>query len=322
MSKTITVPDIGMYPIEITLNNKKYTLHPGTEATVPDGVAKILDQIVASKPKPAVDGWKNAWATIKDAEQYSGDDEGDEPEVVLEIEVGDLTAAGDVFVWQDTETSEEPEIKEGEVYYLNNMETPSTVVEIREDGPSIGWNTADIDAPEPVEPGQPMTLVGWDDGVLGVMTTDSGIAHTTIRILKKAATPSGLPAVTSADNGKVLTVVYGAWAKASLPENLKPTYEFGFTVTPGSEQGTFVATPDSGVTYAAIAAALAVTPNVYAVLDLSFQDQVIRALFSVDSTATGAESTSAIGMFWGGTKWMGARLMVSAIGADLILRET
>lgn len=103
---------------------------------------------------------------------------------------------------------------------------------------------------------------------------------------------------------------------------IKKTYSFGFTVTPGQSEGELVVTPDSGSTYAAIAAALAETPNVYAVLDLGFQNQVIRALFSVDSTASGAESTSAIGIFWNGDKWLGARLMVSASGADIIVRDT
>jgi len=137
----------------------------------------------------------------------------------------------------------------------------------------------------------------------------------------KAAPQTELPSVSSSDNGDVLTVVNGAWAKASLPENLLPTYEFGFTVTPGQTEGELIVTPGSGSTYAEITAVLAQTPNVYAVLDLSFQSQVIRALFSVDSTASGAESTSAIAMFWDGTKWMGARLMVSASGADIIVRE-
>lgn len=52
MSKTITVPDIGYYPIEITINNHKYTLQPGKSMSVPDEVAALLDQIVAAKPQP------------------------------------------------------------------------------------------------------------------------------------------------------------------------------------------------------------------------------------------------------------------------------
>ena len=51
MSKTITVPDIGRFPIELTLNGVKYKLYPGTTVTVSDGVADLLERLAGSKPK-------------------------------------------------------------------------------------------------------------------------------------------------------------------------------------------------------------------------------------------------------------------------------
>lgn len=47
-------------------------------------------------------------------------------------------------------------------------------------------------------------------------TTDNSTKVATTAFVKSVL-PAGLPSVTSSDNGKVLMVVNGAWAKASLP---------------------------------------------------------------------------------------------------------
>lgn len=55
MSKTITVPDIGQYPIIVKVNNDSYTLYPGTEMTVPDEVAALLENKIKAQPRPDPD---------------------------------------------------------------------------------------------------------------------------------------------------------------------------------------------------------------------------------------------------------------------------
>lgn len=49
------------------------------------------------------------------------------------------------------------------------------------------------------------------------MTETSAVVNALASLVKSGATAE-LPKVTSSDNGKVLTVVSGKWAKAALPE--------------------------------------------------------------------------------------------------------
>ena len=56
-----------------------------------------------------------------------------------------------------------------------------------------------------------------------------------------------------------------------IPSNLKPTYEFGFTLQPKGGGG-FDVLPDSGVTYAAISAAIEETSNIKAVGHVNGED--------------------------------------------------
>ena len=79
-------------------------------------------------------------------------------------------------------------------------------------------------------------------------------------------------------------------------ENLKPTYEFGFTATPDG-QGRFTVTPDSGSTYAAITAALAETPNVYAKIEIEnlsltllFNNKITDSVSYVDAVGLGDDT--------------------------------
>lgn len=251
MSQTITVPDIGQYPIKINLNCREYTLWPGTEATVPDGVAKLLDQIVASEPKPAADGWKNAWATIKDAEQYGGggDDEGgggssETYETVTEIPVGEMQEMEGAY-FAETEAPFQT-FSESEVYYLNTSDSPNDGFAIdTEDNTVIGilWNCKmdlDSDLPVPLDPSKPYTAVLKNDDTLAIVADTPDLSNTTVKILKKVS-----------DGG-------------DLPENVKATYVFDFAASISGDQITF--TPAEGVTYAAIAAAIAKTPHVKAIL--------------------------------------------------------
>ena len=66
---------------------------------------------------------------------------------------------------------------------------------------------------------------------------------------------------------------------AIKPQNVDH-YSFGFTATPDG-QGGYSVTADSGVTDAGIIAALAVTPNVYAIVD--FAGTIIRIRISVNA---------------------------------------
>ena len=242
---------------------------------------------------------------------------GDEYETVAEIAVGTMEEQGGVYTFL-SENVNAPDIVEGEIYYLNEQSVKSDGVLLSDAGSFIGFNF-DLDTEEPIDPLKPWWLFAWETGNFALSADNKTLENTTVKILKKV---SGGGSITvdselseTSENpvqNKVITAALGG---------LKPTYEFGFTVTTGQTEDELIVTPDSGSTYAAIAAALAETPNVYAVLDLGFQNQIIRALFSNDSTASGAESTYAYAMIWNGTKWMGARLIVSASGADILFRE-
>ena len=68
MSKSITIPEIGMTPIRLRINCTDYVFHAGETQTVPDEVAALLAGIVASIPQPAADGYRTKPATIGDVE--------------------------------------------------------------------------------------------------------------------------------------------------------------------------------------------------------------------------------------------------------------
>lgn len=90
-----------------------------------------------------------------------------------------------------------------------------------------------------------------------------------------------------------------------LPDNLKSTYEFGFTVT-SDGQGGYTCTPASGVTYSAITDALDETPNVYAAFEIA--GNTIRCLFNeVTSTIVSAQ-----GVMYTGSSFSGYRVVVSS----------
>lgn len=134
---------------------------------------------------------------------------------------------------------------------------------------------------------------------------------------------SALPAVTGLDDDSVLTVVNGTWDKKAPDNLIRRTYEFGFDVTVGQSESELIVTPNADSTYANISAALLETPNVYAVIYLNFQNQIIRALFSIDANGSGVEAKQALALIWNGTKFMGARLAVAQDNScDLIVRET
>ena len=226
-------------------------------------------------------------------------------ETVAEIQVGEMEKNDNLYLFSFT-NSEIPAFVNGESCYLNNAENQGTVY-IDSDGIYLMFNTEDPDRLTPTDPDKPVMAITFvsDEGV--IISDSEDLSNTTVRILKAASEPSVLPEVTAADNGDVLTVVNGEWAKAEpstelpsvtasdngdflsvvngswaktpLPANLKPTYEFGFTITAGQTAGTYVATPDTGVTFVAIQAALAETDNVYAVATLP-DGQVLKALFN------------------------------------------
>lgn len=83
-----------------------------------------------------------------------------------------------------------------------------------------------------------------------VSSTDNGDVLTVVEgAWAKAALPAELPSVTSDDNGDVLTVVEGEWAKAALPQGLPtaPAQDGTYTLT--------VTIADGEATYAWTAAA-------------------------------------------------------------------
>lgn len=101
-----------------------------------------------------------------------------------------------------------------------------------------------------------------------------------------------LPAPSADANGKVLGVEDGAYA---LVDHYKPTYEFSFTVSEDQQNpGEYVITPGSGVTYAAIVAAMQTTPNVYAVIDFEGEN---RYQFTDIDTTSGV--VRANGLYYG-----------------------
>lgn len=230
---------------------------------------------------------------------------GSEPtyETVAEIEMGTMEKPEGMPYYVFVANEAFPVLDEEKTYYFNSSNNSSDSA-LTYEGQVMGilWNAKTEEADIiPIDPNKPWYGFTQVDNKSGIISDTPDLSNTTVRILKKVEQGGG----------------------GALPENVKPTYEFGFSVTVGQTESDLIVTPDSGSTYAAITAALAETPNVYAVIDLGFQNQVVRALFSVDATASGAESTSAIGMFWSGTKWMGVRLMVTSNDqATIIVRDT
>lgn len=243
----------------------------------------------------------------------SGGGGGDEYETVAEIAVGDMAQQGGIYFYQIPQDVR-PEVPRGsDALFFNSADYPLTWIE---SGTIYSYNFSGEGAPLD-SPAYALALDGTD--VIALYSDTNAIENTTVKILKKVS--GGDPITVDSELSETSeNPVQNKVITAALA-GLKPTYEFGFTVTAGQTEGEFIVTPDSGSTYAAIAAALAETPNVYAVLDLGFQNQVIRARFSVDSTVSGAETTSASCMFWAGTKWMGVRLIVSASGEGIIVRD-
>jgi len=279
-------------------------------------------------------------AFVKEAVQNGGGSS-ETYETVAEIQVGKMQGQEGQYSYEAV-AENVPEISESETYYLNDESNPSTMVQGEEGSPLIGFNVQfDAEVPSRVNLDEPLVMVAWEDerGRVLVQSDTPDLSNKTVKILKKVSEPSGsnLPEVTSADNGKVLTVVAGswdkadptkelpsvssddngdvlmvvngAWAKASLPENLKPTYEFGFALAAGSDPGTYVATPDSGVTYAAITAALSETPNVYFTGTLPTGEKLRAAVDNIDVVNS---FVCANGMFYTGSSFTAYRLKIQS----------
>ena len=51
MATTMKIPDLGQNPLSIKINNDEYTYYIGEQVSVPDEVAKLINNIEASKPR-------------------------------------------------------------------------------------------------------------------------------------------------------------------------------------------------------------------------------------------------------------------------------
>lgn len=51
MATTMKIPDLGQNPLSIKINNDEYAYYIGEQVTVPDEVAKLINNIEASKPR-------------------------------------------------------------------------------------------------------------------------------------------------------------------------------------------------------------------------------------------------------------------------------
>lgn len=326
-------------------------------------------------------------------------------ETVAEIEVGEMVENHGLYMFQPSDSIP---LAKNETLFFNSEEYPLEYVEA---GTIYVYN---LDASTGIPTGSPAYGVFIDGSYIqGLISDTPDLSNTTVRILKKVSEPSGggLPEVTSADNGDVLTVVEGAWAKAApsgggkfvvtltedttdpehpvwsashdgdpisiaeiitannagqivvciadgnelalvscnshdgeisvgfcanssdvnyyasgatenesdvwdvtsqelLPydEHLKPTYSFAFTVTVDQSDPTqYVCTPASGVTYAAITAALSETDNVYAVATLP-DGGVMKSLFNNNNSF----GLGAAGVFCTGSSFTAYRVLVQS----------
>lgn len=282
--ETIKMPNVGMYPVEVTVNGRKYSYYarPGDEVVVPSSVARVLANV--KRPKPAEDGWKDAWATLRDCGESGG---GSEPtyETVAEIEVG--TMAKQEGVYGISIRLDKSIFDTSLKYYFNSADTPLEIV-ITED--EIAGLTYNFSAGGEILGTPAYAIELGDDDTAGLVSSED-LSNTTVRILKKVEQGGG-----------------------DIPENLKPTYEFDFTVTAGESEGALVVTPDSGATYTAISAALTETPNVYANIDFAPLGLTIRARFDIDIPGDPENALTANTFVWGGSKWTGARLSVVSDG--------
>lgn len=181
-------------------------------------------------------------AFLKEAIRNGGGS-GETFETVAEIAVGEMEQKGSIFIYVIDDVTP-PTINTTETYYLNNASNPSTIV-LNEDGvQAIAFNCDSIEDFSPLDEDKPILVVSWVDGECNIGSNNKdSFSNTTVKILKKVS--SG----------------------GALPENVKPTYEFDFDASISDDQITF--TPAEGVTYAAIAAAIAETPNVKARITLS-----------------------------------------------------
>ena len=109
----------------------------------------------------------------------------------------------------------------GKVVYLSDAQYTELVSNgsITVDGVTVVYNENDIYMTPQTAP---VTSVNGQTGAVTVQPTL--VSGTNIKTINGQSVLgegdlaiSGLPAVTSSDNGKVLTVVSGAWATASLP---------------------------------------------------------------------------------------------------------
>lgn len=170
---------------------------------------------------------------------------GSEPtyETVAEIQVGTMVGGDGQYSFTATNVTV-PTIDTSATYYLNNSENPSSNVKLVEGNPFFLFNAADPDDFHPEDPSKPLVGLAYNgqEQTCLVLSDTPDLSNTTVRILKKVEQGGG-----------------------DIPENLKPTYEFGFEMT-ADGQGNFTVTADEGVTFAALKSALAETPLVFAMV--------------------------------------------------------
>lgn len=169
------------------------------------------------------------------------------------------------------------------------------------------------DLPEPGTAGNVLTSTGsaWQSAAPVSVTIDESITENGTNPVTGGAIytalsgkQASLPAP-SGNNGKVLGVDDGAYA---LLGDIKPTFEFAFSVT-ADGQGGYRITAEQGVTFAAIRAAMEKTPNVYAVIDFDGEN---RYLFSDIDTSVCRATGIYYGEISGEYYFIGVRIKVQS----------
>jgi len=258
MSKSITVPDTGFYPTEITINKTKYVLEPGTTVTVPDEVAALLDDIFALRPKADANAADllpadRKFVKEKIAEAIAGGGGG-----------GDTPGAGAFIIKADAAVEAD---QDDETIYnitLSNIDkTKAEVDAARAAGQPI-W--LDMTAQEQqMHVYMRLTRLANEYMFACVLQGESSnVTVGTINLEEDEDEFEGngqfivydfspeLPAVSGSDNGKVLGVSSGAWATITAPSSAA-FFEFDLAVDP--ILGGYVCTARTGSTYEAIKAA-------------------------------------------------------------------
>lgn len=225
MSKTIVVPDIGQDPIRLTVNGEGFTLRVGTEATVPDGVAEMLENEVKRRTGKKPEEDVKRLAILEDVLTRGGSGGGDEPALtrVLAVTLGESDPQTDIpegwGFWMCSLADAEVDadalaaVKAGADLYVFDAAHKLTKDET---GHYYVFNASIDDEGEITPAGGDGYVIALLEEAIGVVSSVPLTGQELVLLTDMSSGGSGLPAVDSADDGKVLTVIDGAWDKAEV----------------------------------------------------------------------------------------------------------